>query len=288
MLGGGDMERIVMPLFWFECEEISNYTFGDTGLSIEQFSDDDILTNPLFSEQDIRHMQDEPGFSIVFDEGSVDGYKSLTNLLLMSFKIFCEIRYPFIKYRICKDNPSLCRRLNDPITYNFFFPRIIRPYSLSEIETINKGFQSLIDMDKISVRTHNALYFLYRAFHSIKWMDAYIHLMSSIESLFSKDKPGGATVAITTRVPSLLSNNPRCTKKDIEDLYEIRSRIIHGNITGPDLDEAKDDDKDKLANLDKLEYVTIECFKELVKSTRYKHYTDKEIRDKFMGTLNTS
>ena len=280
------MARIVMPLFWFECEEISNYEFGDTGLSIEQFSDDDILTNPLFSEQDIRHMQDEPGFSIVFDKGNVDGYKSLTNLLLMSFKIFCEIRYPFIKYRICKDNPSLCRRLNDPITYNFSFTRTIRPYSLAEIETINKGFQSLIDMDKISVRTHNALYFLYRAFHSIKWMDAYILLMSSIESLFSKDKPGGATAAITTRVSSLLSNNPRCTKKDIEDLYEIRSRIIHGNITGPDLNEAKDDEKDKLANLDKLEYVTIECFKELVKSNLYKNYTNKETRDKFMGTLN--
>ena len=280
------MPRIVMPLFLFECEEMSNYKFGNTGLSIEQFSDDDVLKNPLFSKQDIRHMQVEPGFSIVFDQGNADGYKNLTNLLLMSFKIFCEIRYPFIKYRICKDNPMLCSRLNETITYNFSFPKTIRPYSLSEIGIVDRGFQSLIDMDRVSGRTHNALYFLYRAFHSIKWMDAYILMMSSIESLFSKDKPGGATAAITTRVSSLLSDNPRCTKKDIENLYEIRSRIIHGKITGPDFNEAKDDKEDKLANLDKLEYVTIECIKELVKSNRCKNYADKKTRDKFMGTLN--
>jgi hypothetical protein len=283
---GDDMPRIMMPLFLFECEEISNYEFGDTGLSIEQFSDDDILRNPLFSEQDILHMKDEPGFSIVFEKENADGYKSLTNILIMSFKIFSEIRYPCIKYRICKDNPTWCRRINNPITYNRYFPRTVRPYSLSEIGAINKGFHSLIEIDRISRRTHNALYFIYRAFHSTKWMEAYILLMSSIESLFSKDKRGGATAAIATRVSSLLSNNPRCTKKNIEDLYEIRSRIIHGNIAGPDLNEAKDDEKDNLANLDKLEYVTIECFKELVNSNRYKNFIDKETRDKFMGTLN--
>jgi hypothetical protein len=157
---------------------------------------------------------------------------------------------------------------------------------LSEIEVINKGFQSLIDMDGISIRTHNALYFLYRAFHSIKWMDAYILLVCSLESLFSRDKPGGATSAITTRVSSLLNSKPRCTKKDIEDLYEIRSRIIHGNIAGPELDEAVEDREANLENLNHLEYVAIECFKELAENGFYKHYSDKTSRDKFMGTLN--
>jgi len=85
-------------------------------------------------------------------------------------------------------------------------------------------------------------------------------------------------------MPYLCCTCPRLNHPAIEDLNEIRSRIIHGNITGPDLNEATDDEKDKLANLDKLEYVTIECFKELVKSNRYKNYTDKEARDKFRET----
>jgi hypothetical protein len=46
------MPRIVMPLFGFECEEITNYSFGDTRLSIQQLSNDDIAEIPLFSEQD--------------------------------------------------------------------------------------------------------------------------------------------------------------------------------------------------------------------------------------------
>ncbi|MFH1008911.1 MAG: hypothetical protein V1800_15660 [Candidatus Latescibacterota bacterium] len=280
------MPRIAMPLFGFECEQITDYQFGDTGISIEQFIEDDIVESPIFSQQDILHMKNEPGFAFIFENENIEGYESLTNLLLMSFKIFCEIRSPLIKFRICRDDTSLCRLLNDTISYNYSFPRPIRAYRLSEIEVINEGFQALSDMDRISRRTHNALYFLYRAFHSTKWMDAYILLMCSIESLFSKDKPGSATSAITTRVSSLLNSRPQCTKKDIEDLYGIRSRIIHGNIAGPRFDVEIKDRKANLKNLKHLEYVAIECFKEFAKNGLYRNYTDKSTRDDFLGTLD--
>jgi hypothetical protein len=281
-----DMPRIVMPLFDFECEEITDYSFGDTGLSIQQLSNDDIIEIMLFSEQDIRLMRDDAGFALVFEKENIEGYKTLTNLMLMSFKIFCEIWYPRIKYRICKEQHSLCRRINTTMAYNYSFPRPQRPYRQQEIDVVNEGFHALIEMDSISPRTHNALYFLYRGFHSTKWMDAFILLMCSIESLFSKDKPGAATAAITTRVSSLLIDKPHCTKADIENLYHIRSRIIHGNISGPALNDNKNDQDANLENLDNLEYVVIECFKSLVEKQRYGHYSDKQSRDKFMGTLN--
>jgi hypothetical protein len=117
-------------------------------------------------------------------------------------------------------------------------------------------------------------------------MDAYILLICSIESLFSKDKPGGATSAITTRVSSLLNSKPQCSKKDIEDLYEIRSRIIHGNIAGTSFDEDIKDRKANLRNLNHLEHVATECFKEFVEKEFYKNYTDKSTRNNFLGTLN--
>ena len=282
------MPRIVMPLFNFGCEEITDYPFGDTGLSIHQLSNDDIAEIPLFSEQDIRHIRDEPGFALVSEKEKIEGYITLSNLLLMSFKIFCGIRYPFIKYRICKEQLGLCRRIDTTMTYNYSFPRVQRAYVPAEIEEINDRFHSLIEMDSISARTHNSLYFLYRGFHTTKWMDAFILLMCSIESLFSKDKPGGATAAITTRVSSLLNRKQRCTKADIESLYDIRSRIIHGNIAGPGLNDSKDDQDANLKNLDHLEYVVIECFKGLVENELYRHFSDKPSRDRFMGTLNTT
>jgi hypothetical protein len=113
-------------------------------------------------------------------------------------------------------------------------------------------------------------------------MDSFILMMCSLESLFSKDKRGSATAAITTRVSSLLSSKPRCTKGDIEGLYELRSRITHGNI------KASDDPGENLGKLNHLDFVTVECFRALAERKLYKEYSDKKCRDRLMSTLNTS
>ncbi len=107
-------------------------------------------------------------------------------------------------------------------------------------------------------------------------------MMCSLESLFSKAAPGGATEAITSRVSSLLGSQTRCTKSDIEKLYDLRSKMTHGRL------EVSDDPGENLKYLEHLEFITVCCFREIVKRNAYVHYATKSARDGFMGTLNTS
>lgn len=274
--------KILMPLFWFELKGIDTYTFNDTGISISPFDESDTPKIPLFSEQDLLHITDEAPWALIYESSDVKEYKSKINILLLAFKIFCEKRYPFIKYRLCPGNHSLCRRLNDSITYNYSHPRTEGQFTVTDLDRIKEGFLSLIEMDQISTRTHNALYFLYRAWHNTKWMDSFILMMCSLESLFSKDKSGGATAAITTRVSSLLSSKAKCTKSDIEELYDLRSRMTHGNL------EASDEPGENLEKLNHLDFVTGECFRAIADRKLYKEFSDKLSRDRLMNTLNTS
>jgi len=274
--------RIVMPLFWLSLEKIDSYPFDDDRMFIAPFDVGEIPKIPLFSEQDLRHMSEEAPWALIYDSSDLKGFKSRVNILLLAFKIFSEKRYPFVKYRVCFEDHSLCARLNDTITYNYSHPRTAGRFDSDDLVRIRDGFLSLIQMDQLSMRTHNALYFLYRAWHNPKWMDSFILMMCSLESLFSKDRPGSATAAITTRVSSLLSSKPKCTKKDIEDLYELRSRMTHGNI------EASDDPGVNLGALNHLDFVTVECLRALVQRNLYKEYSNKGSRDKLMSRLNIS
>ena len=106
--------------------------------------------------------------------------------------------------------------------------------------------------------------------------------MCSLESLFSKDRPGSATAAITTRVSSLLGSKVKCTKDDINELYDLRSRMTHGNL------KASDEPGDNLEKLNHLDFITVECFRAIADRKLYKEYSDKSSRDRLMGTLNTS
>jgi hypothetical protein len=276
------MMRIFMPLFWFELKGIDTYTFNDTGISISPFDESEIPQIPLFSEQDLRHIADEAPWALIYESSDVKGYASKINILLLAFKIFCEKRYPFIKYRLCPENYSLCRRLNHSITYNYSHPRPVEQFTITDLDCIKEGFLSLLEMDKVSTRTHNALYFLYRAWHNTKWIDSFIFMMCSLESLFSKDQPGGVTATITTRVSSLLSSKAKCTKSDIEKLYDLRSRMTHGNLV------ASDEPGDNLEKLNHLDFVTAECFRAIADRKLYIEFAGKVSRDRLMSTSNTS
>ena len=273
--------KISMPLFNFDLAVVDHYSFDDTGISISSFREDDILGNDLYSGQDIKIMKDLAHWALIYESENAEGYKTTISLLMLAFKIFCEKRYPWIKYRVCTENGSLCKRLNETMTYNFSHQRNAYPFEVGDLDDIKHGFLSLIEMDKVSIRTHNALYFLYSAWHTTHWMDSFILLMCSLESLFSKDKPGGATKTITSRVSSLLGSKERCTIKELRDLYDLRSHMTHGSI------ELREDPSENLTKLNHLDFVAVECFKEMVRNKKYLNYSDKESRDEYMGTLNT-
>lgn len=271
--------RIVMPLYEFERNAIQSFSFSDCDIAIKPFIPDEEVNFSGFSKLDTHHIK-SASWALIYDGGD-PVYKPLVNLLLMSFRIFLDHSPPFIKYRLCKADNQVTK-LNQPMTYNYSAEKNRIAYENANLLQIDAGFQHLRKMDATSTRTKNALYFLYRAFHADKWIDSFVLMMCSLESLFSKDAPGGATDAITTRVSSLLGSQTRCTKSDIEDLYDLRSRMTHGRL------EASDDPGGNLKCLEHLEFVTVRCFRELVNSNAYAHYATKTARDRFMGTLNTS
>jgi hypothetical protein len=171
--------------------------------------------------------------------------------------------------------------LNSTITYIHEFEKNPIPYTKEELLIIDTGFQNLTKMDGISPRCHNAIYFLFLAFHHTHWIVSFMFLMNTLEAIFSKDTPGAATETICTRVSSILESKPGCNFDDIFQLYEIRSRIVHGNIV------ANKEPIEYLKHLHHLQDIVIECMKKLLNERIYSKFEDKETRDSYLGTLNT-
>ena len=182
---------IVMPLFEFESDGIDSFQFGYDGLSLEPLTSDDIIECPLFSKQDIRLMR-TLNWALVYDASDIKNYKPVVNLLLLAFRIFSDDRPPFIKYRICQSDATQNFLLGSPMTHN---DAVNKPRALinkDKLTAIDEGFDHLQRMEGMSNRTLNALYFLHRAFHTDKWLDSFLLMMTSLEALFSKDEPGWA------------------------------------------------------------------------------------------------
>ena len=268
-----------MPLFQFHMLCDPGFALG-SGFSIDRFEFNDRWRLKIFSEQDVEHIR-RARWALNYEGDNIKGYKALSNLILMAFRMFSVKYPPFIRYRLCAE-PGESTRINQSMTYNYAFPRERDPYSFEEMEQIRTAFGHLRTMDATSNRTHNAIYYLFRAFHADKWIDSFLLMTAALESLFSKDAPGGATEAIATRVASLLGSTERCTKADVEQLYDLRSAMTHGRIV------ASDDPGENLAKLEHLEYVTNAAFRKLIETGKYTMFSTKAERDAYMGTLNVA
>ena len=64
-------------------------------------------------------------------------------------------------------------------------------------------------------------------------------------------------------------------------MYNIRSRIVHGNIA------ARDDLDENLVNLHNLEYVLTECMKIILEEKIYLLYSDTDKKESFYNDLVT-
>jgi len=117
---------------------------------------------------------DLESWALIFDHGDITGYRSKVNLLLLSFRIFSKGKPPFIKYRLCKEDIRECSRLTSTMTYIHEFEKNRLPYSSKDLSVIDEGFMALSEMDKVSTRCHNALYFLFLAFHTIHWIESFM------------------------------------------------------------------------------------------------------------------
>lgn len=266
-----------MPLFDFYYKDSQEFLFGDGKYALKRFvADNEIPKIDGLSKLDMEYMK-QAYWALVAKDPDVNKYKQEVNILLLAFKIYKLARL-FIKYRLCKEDSNFCSRINE--TMQYILPeKSNSTITQNELSIINKGFLNLLKMDAISNRTHNALYFLYRGFFSTHWIDSFIFLMSALESLFSKEVHGGVTKIICSRVSMFLDSKLRCSYKDIENLYDIRSRIVHGNII------VSDDPKNNLIKLHDLEYVVTECMKKILGKQIYLKYSDVQQKESYYNHL---
>jgi len=269
--------RIVMPLFDFFYRDKKEFIFTGGKYSLKRFvPEDEIPEIDLFSKQDLRYMELEQ-WALIADVESDSSYKEDINLLLLSFKIY-KLSRLFIKYRLCKENSLRNFRLAETMQY-VLREKSSDPISFEDLLTVDKGFVRLLEMNGISIRTHNALYFMYVGFFTRRWIEAFLFFMNALEALFSKEEPGAATRTVCSRVSCLLESKDRCTYRDIEYLYNIRSRIVHGNIA------ARDDPDENLINLHNLEYLLTECMKKILDEKIYLLYSDIDEKESFYDDL---
>ncbi len=269
--------RIVMPLFDFYNDSTEEFVFEGGKYALRRFNpNDEIPKTDLFSKLDIEYMKEEC-WALVAQDPDTNKYEQEVNILLLSFRIYKSAPV-FIKYRLCKDDVYLCRRLCD--TMRPILPkescRIITP---NDLNIINEGFKNLLCMEAISDRTHNAGYFLYRGLCSDKMIDSFVLLMMAVESLFSSEKRGGETKTICSRVSNFLDCRPRCRSEDIAKLYDLRSKIVHGKLV------VGDDIKGQLGTLYELQYVVTQCMRKMLYDKIYLIYGDVQEKERYFNEL---
>ena len=266
-----------MPLFDFENDSNEEFVFNGGTYAIRSFDvDKEMPEVDLFSKIDVEYMRDEC-WALVAQDPHTNKYKQEVNILLLSFKIY-KLTPLFVKYRVCKEDESLCSILNDTMQY-VLREKSNRLITRDDLEVIDNGFSNLLQMHPISNRTQNALYFLYRGFHSTKMIDVFIFLMSAIESLFSGENRGGVTKTICSRVSSFLDNKTRCNCQDMNELYDLRSKIVHGRVA------VKDEIKGQLPTLHELEYIVTECMKKMLDEKIYMLYGDVQKKERYFNEL---
>ncbi len=197
---------------------MDSYSFDSFPFHIERLRSDDIIDTKLFSDQDMSYMRLE-SWCLVFDGDDIERYIERSNLLLMDFRIAIQYKGPVIKYRICKEDYQYCRRLNDPILHNYESGINRKIFDRSDIEKVDTYFGRLIEMNEVSHRTKNALYFTFRGMSAAKWIDAF--MISSVTSSIRFD----VTIqALNSFFRCVTSTNGR---KSYHPLIALRFKIAH-------------------------------------------------------------
>jgi hypothetical protein len=272
--------RIVMPLFDFCFDDIGygqEYEFLGGRYKLIRFdADQEIPPVPGVSELDRGHMRCEQ-WALLAEDPVSERYREDVNLLLLSFKIF-RLAPVFIKYRLCKEDEDQCARLSETMGYHLY-ERPSVPLVRRDLDEIDEGFARLMEMQAISSRTHNTLYFTYRGLSSQKMIDPFVFLSMAIESLFSLETRGGATKPICLRVSAFLGPTEPFSSADMDKLYDLRSKIVHGRVV------VEDDIRGKLSVLCDLQRVLLKCLKKMLTEKSYNMYRDVSKKEEYFKKL---
>ena len=270
---------IVMPLFEFSYEgpEIkftNNY-------SLESFDHNKEIPDniPGLSKLDISQISLETWALVVNNPNEY--YRSEINLLLIAFRIYTQSN-AFIKWRFCKENSLHSTSLNK----RFRNLAMTSTVNLSEqdLNSVKDGFLKILEMYKISDRTKNALYFVWRGLCAEKHIDAYILLVCAIEALFSNETSESVTKTLIKRTQKFLSGIEGFGGDQIKKIYKIRSDMVHGRIAHTDKKDLNQREQN-IKNLAKLELLVFACIKNILEEKIYLKYIDTDTKENFLNDL---
>ncbi|MDP8239275.1 MAG: HEPN domain-containing protein [Candidatus Hatepunaea meridiana] len=204
------------------------------------------------------------------------------HLLLVSFHL--ALNHPVsVEYFLYPDEPSSCWR--DSITIKYINKPERITVNKQKMEEVEEFCIKLIRMEKTSKRLHNAVFLLLRGLFDSNWVGAYLHWSCALEAIFGRKKSGANTKDLICKRISDYLKDGNFNKERIEEFYNIRSRIVHGQLHLVS-------DKDSKRNLDKLNelwQIVRACFKKLVESEGYKNLSSEKKREKhFDGTCGVT
>ncbi|KKL48841.1 hypothetical protein LCGC14_2321490, partial [marine sediment metagenome] len=272
--------KIIMPLFDFRNKDEVEYAFLDGRYILQRFEPKDELTKEKgFSEKDRTDIS-FARWAIFVDNAEKYNYQDEVNILLLALRLAKKCR-AFIKFRLSPNCRKRISRISNTIQFTIMddTTRIIESSDLDKADEI---FKKLIDMRMVSSRTHNAVLFLYKAYHSSGWMDAFIYYMMCLESLFSKERKGDSEKTICLRVSVFLNDKYGTKYDDIQPLYELRSKLVHGSFA---LNEETPPGV-HLARLKKLEDLMINVFQLFLDQDIHKLYGDLNKKEEYFNELS--
>jgi hypothetical protein len=272
--------KLTMPLHQFGFLGDSVFEFTDQRFAITPFKSPENLDRVEIYSRCDRTTIDDARHALVGAVIDEDAHHLVedANLILISFRLLATRLSPYVRYVLHYDIEESSRWLSF-FTFANLESRLREVYDVERLQRVDAVYEALRAADKTSDRIRNALSFLHGAFVSDHWVNAFVFLMSSIEALFSNDRPGGATRAICRRVNALLSDSV-VTQDAMIRLYHIRSRILHGNI------DPRRNAEDNLRELELLERVTCSCFRKLLEHGGLSHFSSTKSREDFLKELD--
>lgn len=272
--------KIIMPLFDFQNKDRVEYSFLEGKYQLHKFTyNNELVNEKIFSEQDKEYISLE-NWAIVVDNAESRNYKEEVNILLLAFRIAKKSR-AFIKYRLSPNCKKRISRLCDTIQFTLR-DDTTRVIEKLDLDRINEIFIKLIEMKEISPRTYNALFFLFKAYNSRKWLDAFVYHMMCLESLFSKEHKGDSERIICLRVSAFLYDKYGINYSDIQPLYELRSKLVHGSFAL----NADTPPEENLTTLKKLEDIILNVFRAVLDENIYKLYKNMDDKEAYLNELS--
>lgn len=210
-----------------------DYIFFDKNIQLKNFNlkrdypDEDV---EFFSPYEKREIQTcKWAISLTENKNNHSDYSQKLNLLLLAFRIYFNTDC-FVKYKLCRDNIENDMKLHHIFLKTPSADKIITNFRLEDIVIVDKCFKNIVDLFSISYRTRHALQYLYQGHIEYYAMSALILLFTSVESFYLPEGYVKIKEKLKERIPRFLKDEKIASENIIDELYTLRSDIVHGKI----------------------------------------------------------